>query len=193
MGGFDTHAALLNPDKARLMLSPSVFSQPTSRNHHGYGLMIHSSRGVHVIEYGGGVAGYGCRLVMVPAHRFAVIVMTNQTGVALNKSIEKAMELILPLKPKQKDDSKEWPAMTEAEISKYIGIFENNQSRVEIVAKDSKLLFRVSGTEYAMTRIGEHRFSITRGNANEITFVMGADGKAEYRHNDTSRVSRRAN
>jgi CubicO group peptidase (beta-lactamase class C family) len=160
--------------------SPNSF--PVVDGKYGYGLMIHNLRGLNVVEHSGVVAGYGCRLLMVPSYRFAVIVMTNHTAVTLNKSIEKAMELILPLKPNQKADSKEWPAMTEAEISKYIGIFENNQSRVEIVVKDSKLLFRVSGTEFAMTRIGEHRFSIPRSNANEITFVMGAGGKAEYRH-----------
>jgi hypothetical protein len=44
---------------------------------------------------------------MAPDHRFAVIVMANQTGITLNRSIEKAMELMLPLKPKQGD--KEWP------------------------------------------------------------------------------------
>jgi hypothetical protein len=142
--------------------------------------MIHNYRGLRVIEHGGVVAGYGCRLLMAPDHNFAVIVLTNQTGATLNKTIEKAMELMLPLKPKQED--KEWPPMTEDEQSRYVGIYENNQSRVEIVVKGAKLMFIVSGSELPMTRIGEHEFSIPRRNANKLTFVMGSDGKAEYRH-----------
>jgi hypothetical protein len=67
-------------------------------------------------------------------------------------------------------------------MSRYVGVYQNNQSRLEIVMKGGKLMFVVSGNELPMTRIGEHRFSVPRRNANELTFVMGADGKAEYRH-----------
>ncbi len=89
---------------------------------------------------------------------------------------------MLPLKPKHEDRSKDWAQITEAEMSGYVGIYENNQSRLEIVAKDGKLLFVLSGTELPMTRIGEHRFTVPRRSANELTFVLGADGKVEYRH-----------
>jgi CubicO group peptidase (beta-lactamase class C family) len=158
--------------------SPNTY--PVVDGKYGYGLMIHNYRGVRVVEHGGVVAGYGCRLLMAPDHNFAVIVLTNQTGVPLNKTIEKAMELMLPLKPKQEE--KEWPPLTEAEQSRYVGIYENNQSRVEIVVKGGKLMFIVSGAELPMTRIAEHEFSIPRRNANKLTFVIGSDGKAEYRH-----------
>jgi CubicO group peptidase (beta-lactamase class C family) len=163
-----------------------IHSSPQSNSivdgKYGYGLISHNFRGVRVVEHGGRIPGYGCRLVTVPEHRFAVIVMTNQTGVTLNRSIEKAMELMLPLKAKEEDRSKDWAKISEAEMSRYVGVYQNNQSRLEIVMKGGKLMFVVSGNELPMTRIGEHRFSVPRRNANELTFVMGADGKAEYRH-----------
>jgi hypothetical protein len=73
--------------------------------------------------------------------------------------------------------------LSEVELSRYVGVYENPlQSRVEVILKNGGLVFKVSGNEFPMTRLGEHRFSIPRPTANEIAFVMGPDGKAQFRH-----------
>jgi CubicO group peptidase (beta-lactamase class C family) len=154
---------------------------PMEKGMYGYGLMIHVERGVRIVEHTGVLPGFGCRLLIVPEHRLAIIVMTNRTGETLNQTIERVMELMLPLKPKAQDQK--LARLSEAEMSRYVGVYDNPmQSRVEVISKNGELIFKVSGNEFTMTRIGEHRFSIPRPTANEIAFVMGADGKAQFRH-----------
>lgn len=190
--------ALLNGGKieAKQVLSPAVIAQlttphvpmhshpnpiPMEKGMYGYGVFIHEDRGVRIVEHTGVLPGFGCRLLMVPEHRLAIIIMTNRTGETLNQTINKTMELLLLLKPRSTTQT--LTALSEVELLKYVGIYDNpRQSRVEVVLKNGGLIFRVSGNELPMTRIGEHRFSIPRPTANEIAFVIGPDGKATFRH-----------
>ena len=64
---------------------------------YGYGVFLHDHRGVQVVWHPGLLPGFGALLQMVPAHHFAVIVLANRSGSLLNKTAEKAMELMLPL------------------------------------------------------------------------------------------------
>ena len=58
---------------------------------YGYGLFVHNYRGAHLIWHVGLIPGFGALLQMVPARRFAVIVLANRSGSLLNKTAEKAM------------------------------------------------------------------------------------------------------
>ncbi len=71
---------------------------------YGYGLFIHNSRGVQVVEHPGGMEGFTCQFLMVPEHRFAVIILSNTYGTKFPKSTEKAMELFLPLEAEMAAD-----------------------------------------------------------------------------------------
>src|SRR4030095_15944753 len=61
---------------------------------YGYGLFVHDYRGAHVVWHAGLIPGFGALLQMVPTHRFAVIVLANRSGSLLNKTAEKARELM---------------------------------------------------------------------------------------------------
>jgi CubicO group peptidase (beta-lactamase class C family) len=111
---------------------------------YGYGLMIHVERGVHVVEHTGVIPGFGCRFLIVPEHRFAVVVMTNRTGATLNKTVEKAMELMLPLKPKAEGTSKQEIPMSEAEMNNYAGTYYSPSNTADIFIRDGKLFEAVS-------------------------------------------------
>ena len=66
---------------------------------------------------------------MVLARRFAVIVLANRSGSLLNKTAEKAMELILPLEAKAGDQAEQSMAINKAELSDYVGTFANKPER----------------------------------------------------------------
>ena len=70
--------AKLSTPFAAMHSSPGSYS--IENGNYGYGTMIHTYRGVRIIEHGGVIPGYGCRLVMAPERRFAVISSTNRTG-----------------------------------------------------------------------------------------------------------------
>jgi CubicO group peptidase (beta-lactamase class C family) len=164
--------------------SPDSYS--IENGNYGYGAMIHDYRGVRIIEHGGVIPGYGCRLVMAPESRFAVIALTNRTGAMLNKTIEKAMELMLPLKPKTEAQPQEGLTMTDAEMASYVGIYETpSDPQMEIFIRDGKLFFRSGSNEFPLKKIGNLRFGIVtqrRFQYFEFVLVPGPDGKALYRH-----------
>ena len=176
---------VLSPQVIAKLSTPQV-SIPSDQNaKYGYGLMISNYRGVRVVEHGGSRSGYGSVIKMAPEHRFAVIVLGNRTGVALNKTAEKAMELMLPLKPKEDDKPKQELPMTAAEMSSYAGKYGQREVSFEILLKDGKLFLKQGPNEMRIRKIGENRFSAAptdNSRSMEFALVAGADGKAEYFH-----------
>ena len=149
---------VLSPQVIAKLSTPQV-SIPSDQNaKYGYGLMISSYRGVRVVEHGGSRSGYGSVIKMAPEHRFAVIVLGNRTGVALNKTAEKAMELMLPLKPKEDDKPKQELPMSAAEMASYEGKYGQRDVSFEILLKDGKLFLKQGPNEMRIRKIGEGRF-----------------------------------
>ncbi len=176
---------VLSPQVIAKLSTPQVSIPSDPNAKYGYGLMISNHRGVRVVEHGGSRSGYGSVIKMAPEHRFAVIVLGNRTGVALNKTAEKAMELMLPLKPKEDDKSKQELPMTAAEISSYAGKYGQRDVSFEILLKDGKLFLKQGPNEMRIRKIGENRFSAASPDNSrpmEFALVSGADGKAEYFH-----------
>jgi beta-lactamase family protein len=161
----------------------NIPSDPAAK--YAYGLMVSSYRGVRIVEHGGSRSGYGSVIKMSPEHRFAVIVLGNRTGVALNKTAEKAMELMLPLRPKEAGPSKQDIQMTATEMANYVGRYGQREVGFEIFVRDGKLFLKQGTNEQAVTKVGENRFTaVASGSSNPMTFVLipGADGKIEYFH-----------
>lgn len=152
---------------------------------YGYGLFVHDHRGVRVIWHAGLIPGFGALLQMVPTERFAVIVLANKSGSLLNRTAEKAMELMLPLKAKPEAKPKQALAIREAEISEYVGTYTNKPESVEIVVKQGRLVLKREDGEFPIKKVGDQRFSIIKPNeseAEEFVLVRAADSKAEYLH-----------
>ena len=167
----------------------SIPTQPQAK--YGYGLMVGNYRGVRLVEHGGSRSGYGSVIKMAPEHRFGVIVLANRSGAGLNKTAEKAMELILPLKPKDSAGPKPELSMNSAEMANYSGRYGQREVTFEIVLKDGKLFLKQGPREQPIRKIGENRFAAgTPGGSTEFVLVPGNDGKAAYFHSGL-RASRR--
>lgn len=182
-GGMLEGKQVLSPQLIARLSTPkvSITSQPQAK--YGYGLMFGNYRGVRMVEHGGSRSGYGSVIKMVPDHRFAVIVLGNRTGVSLNKTAEKAMELLLPLKPKEVDKPQQELPMTAEEMSNYVGRYGQREVIVEILLKDGKLFLKQGQSERPIRKIGENRFAATSAadsRGMEFALVSGADGRAEY-------------
>ena len=176
---------VLQPSVIAKLSTPRIRIPTSSTEKYGYGLMISEYRGVHVVEHGGSRSGYGSIIKMVPESRFAVIVLGNRTGVALNKTAEKAMELMLPLKPKEADKPKPELPMSESEMAGYVGKYGQRSVSYEIVLKDGKLFLKQGENEVPITKVDDNRFAATLpGSLRPMQFslVSGADGKVEYLH-----------
>lgn len=155
---------------------------------YGYGMRIEDYRGVHIVEHGGAIAGFGAQLRMVPEHRFAIIVLGNKSGARLEKTVEKAMEMLLPLKAKPASNPSQTLAMSEAEMTSYAGNYVHSpRANIEIVTRDGKLFWKRREEMFPLVKTGNLRFMIPSPDLNELeefVLVTGVDGKPAYLHMD---------
>jgi CubicO group peptidase (beta-lactamase class C family) len=170
-------------------LSPSLFKSLSGRHtlipgeadsYYGYGLLNFEDRGVRMIMHGGFSRGYGSMIQMAPDHRFAVIVLTNKSGVTLSKTTEKARELFFPLKPAPTAKPKEKLPLAAADLAGFVGKYVNGPQTWEILAKGDQLFLKDAQAEYALTKTGAHRLSFGDALENDIALVPGSGGKTEY-------------
>jgi CubicO group peptidase (beta-lactamase class C family) len=170
-----------------------AFAQYTQ---YGYCLFMDRSRGMTQVWHDGSMPGFFASLMMVPNHRFAVLMLTNKEGWGLKKTQEKAMELLLPLTAKEAAKPKTPQPISVAEMSKYVGTYSNPKRwEIEIVMKESKLFIKEFGMELPLTKIGEHRFSFQLSGARqpqEIVVTFGENGQPLYLHQYVWAFKRRA-
>jgi CubicO group peptidase (beta-lactamase class C family) len=174
------------------VLSPSVIAKlstpyvdaPAMNCRVGYGLFIKEARGARVLVHRGGIEGFGSTFIMVPAYKFAVILLANNTEVMLNQTAAKAMELFLPPPPKEKEKKSSSVVMplTAKEMSDWAGIYQNPFATLELLAKDDNLFFKQGDAELLASKAGDRRLSIhlPQGARQEIVLVAGPDGRVEF-------------
>jgi CubicO group peptidase (beta-lactamase class C family) len=187
--------ALMNEGKVdgKQLLSPSLINQLVQHHvpvpgendsYYGYGLTVFKYKGMEFVGHGGFSRGYGSMIQMVPSRKFAVIVLTNKSGETMRKSLNKAMELGLGLK----DDEEPKPAAiappAASEMNEYVGAYSHAPQTWEVSIKDGKLYMKFDGTESAMTKSGERKFTFGAQNENEVVFVPGKDGKIRFLFTD---------
>jgi hypothetical protein len=105
-------------------------------------------------------------------------VLTNRSGETLPRLREKALELVLPLKPREKEEAKPAPPLSVAEMTSYVGSYTHAPGIWEVFMKEGKLWLKHDGKESELKSVGPGAF--TYGQGNELVFAPGPDGKAEY-------------
>src|SRR6185295_5970689 len=114
---------------------------------------------VEFVGHGGFSRGYGSMIQMVPARKFAVIVLTNKSGETLRKSLNKAMELGLSMKDGEPDKPAPIAPLTRAEMEQYAGSYTHAPQLWEVFVKGDKLFVKLDGTEYQLSKSGERKFT----------------------------------
>ena len=100
---------------------------------------------------------------------------------AVNKTAEKAMELLLRLEPKPAEQRQPLPVRA-AELAKYAGVYSQPGVMRELVVKDGKLYLKQGKADVPVTKVGENRFSAGALAAQELIFIPGRDGRIAYLH-----------
>jgi len=192
-GGMNDGNQVLPSSLLNKLSAPHAAIPGNDEMRYGYGLMSGMHRGVKVVQHGGSRSGYGSIIRMAPDKHFAVIVLANRTGSALNKTAEKAMELMLPLTPVQKEDEKPL-AMSATEIESYAGIYSQGENKIEIAVREGKLFLKQETQEGPVTKKRANLFSAAMPNGGfEFTFVLGAGGRVEFLHAGLRSFKKRAN
>jgi CubicO group peptidase (beta-lactamase class C family) len=184
-GGKIDGKQVLSPSVIAKLSTPHASIPANSNSKYGYGLMISNHRGVRLVEHGGSRSGYGSIIKMAPEQRFAVIILGNRSGIALNKTAEKAMEMMLPLKPREEEKLDVDVPMSAAEMAGYAGKYGQREVSFEIILKDGKLFLKQGSNDLPVHKIADNRFAaVAPGNSRRMEFalVQGDGGKAEYFH-----------
>ncbi len=171
---------VIDPKVIAMMSTPYTVN-PGAEQSYGYGLRIADIRGVHFLLHGGNRIGYGSSIHMAPQQRIAVIVQTNRTGATLPETEEKALEMLLPMRPKEK--RKLSPiALTADDIARVAGIYQNGDQRIEITARQTRLyLKRGQSTEALLYKYSDTEYR-TENPPDRFTLIPGSDGKPEFVH-----------
>jgi CubicO group peptidase (beta-lactamase class C family) len=189
-GRIDGEPALTQSVITKLATGYAATHSGAERARYGYGLITREFRGVHVIEHGGSIQGFGALLRMVPEQQFAVIVLTNRTGAVLPKSLEAAMEQLLPLAPRTASKAST-AAFTPADLRGWPGRYTHGPNVIEILEHDRKLFLKQGGAEFPLQKLADSRFEITQnGQPREYVIVRGANGRVEYLHTGLRALAR---
>jgi len=155
---------------------------------YGYGLHTRDHRGVRLVGHTGTTSSYASDFVMVPAQCVAVIVLANR-NLHLTKTVEKALEVMLPLAPKLPEP--EPLPFTEREIKEYVGRYVQDANRqppieYEIVRAGEGLALKQRQAQLPLTKIGNDLFTIKIPGSSaplRMKIVRGPDGQVAYLHN----------
>jgi hypothetical protein len=143
-----------------------------------------------VVEHGGSIDGFGCLFRMVPEKKFAVIILANKSGQSMEKSAEKAMELMLPLGPKPEEETPKELPMTAAEMEDLVGTFSQTSEagglKLKFSIAEGKLVVTLGGPNMGVRKTGPDRYSVNMPGISSqpvpLVAVRGADGKIAYLH-----------
>lgn len=158
-------------------------SNISERPRYAYGLNVRDYRGVRVLQHGGLRIGFGSLVRFVPEYHFAVIILTNKSDTLFLRSLEKATELTVPLKARIAAAPKQALTISEAEMRRYAGIYQNapDYLRLELVRLDGKLFMRQLGAneKSEVVKVGENIFS---AGGQEFVLISEASGRMRYLH-----------
>lgn len=163
-------------------LSTSVADVPGSNDKYGLGLILGNRNGLKVVQHSGSRSGFGSMIRMFPEKRVGIIMLINRTGGTLNKSAEKASELMLP-SWKREEPKPPTLAITAAEMNLLAGVYGEGADRVEITIKEGRLQYKRGKTEGRVEKRGDSRFMVALAADDaplEFGVVRSGDGRAEF-------------
>jgi CubicO group peptidase (beta-lactamase class C family) len=169
---------VLPPAVIRALSTPRA-KVPGGDGWYGYGLQVAKYRGVDLVSHGGSRAGYGSSIRMVPSRKFGVITVANRTGVGLNATAVKAMEIALPLEPATPSTTAQ-SAIAPADMPAYVGTYSQGPRTMAVLIRDGKLLLKQNNRETPLVKFGNTELA-TESGARWVV-VRGANGQVEYLH-----------
>ena len=181
--------AVISPNVIAAMSTPRVLvpSLASPRTHYGFGLfMAEDERGVKQVWHDGTMTGYRASLRMVPAHHVAVVTLTNGEGGPLERTAERALELLVPLAAKPVPSAPPALAMRAAEMQPYVGLYaQPSRWTAEVAVKDGGLVLKQFGLELPLKKVAGDRFQVQLPGApgpQDVVIRLPANGQPGYLH-----------
>ena len=161
----------------RTALTPQfdvVMAAGASPTRYGFGLMSGSARGVEYIEHSGSRAGYGSVMRLIPAQRVAAVVLGNQSGTALTRTLTTALESVATMAPATATGAPMREPVAAADVALLAGRYRNSAmaGTVELYVEGSTLKARLHKADTSVQELGEVQATGARSyRAGEMAFV----------------------
>jgi CubicO group peptidase (beta-lactamase class C family) len=158
---------------------PQFYLPGEEKAFYGYGLLGYEQQGVKTVSHGGASRGYGSFITFAPEQKIAVVVLANVSGQTLPKTQQKALEMLLPLKPAPPTAGEEVSAPTAgaAELQKFAGKYEHAPQTWEFFVRGGKLFVKEGGKEFELKQTGTNEFLYEQGG-----FLFVPDERGEIEH-----------
>ncbi len=180
-GGVVNDGQTLSFAAIEMISSPHI--QVKDDMEYGYGLFLHTERGVAVVEHAGGILGFTSLYKMVPEHRFAVIILANRGGAIFTETAAQAMELLLPMEalPTQTD---QLIMLDEEAMRDYVGAYAQMPEQVfEIAIIVERLVVSMGEIVMPLAPVGEDQFKLAIPDLSEqvsVGFIRDETGAIEF-------------
>lgn len=156
-------------------------------SYYGYGLINYTYKGINFVGHPGEAVNQNSLLVVAPEHKTAIMVFSNAGYYPFINSIEKAVDIFLPVKKEEKKDIKFNQDLKQL-IGRYYQSNFNKSKNVwlEIGFNDNKQLqitYSRDKKSYELTQFGENRFKFRDPDYKfvfEIGFYNDDSGKVKY-------------
>ncbi|MFL6373921.1 MAG: serine hydrolase domain-containing protein [Pyrinomonadaceae bacterium] len=160
---------LLSPGMLRLMRTPTTLRDGTVIDY-GFGTRVGSMDGHPVLGHTGNGGGFGSVLLNYPNDHLTVVVLMN-TGSSSHAALEIAAKIgrmILKVTPEKQVDL---PVPAD-ELNVLPGFYDSDEGPVEVFTDNSKLHFRIPGTEVSgiLKRQGRNWYAVNSDT--EVHFLV---------------------
>lgn len=181
-GGQDGERRVLSEKAVRDFFTGQVPLPGSDEARYGFGLVTMKMGGTPLFEHGGVRRGYGSHIRFLPERRGAVIVMTNENGVTLHRSVDHITRAVFGLPEEPARDEQVQP-LTPAEAERYTGTYVHADLAKFTVGWDGKRLVLKTDTEQPLERTGPHTFRTKDEQELAFAFKPGQP-RAKYLHMD---------
>ena len=166
--------AALSPATLERLAQPRVAIAAQGR-HYGYGVIVDRRRGPRLVLHTGARTGYGSTILIAPAERAAVAIITSRTGATLSAAAFAALE---PWVQVTEPESSRAPVpLSREQAGALAGTYVNGSLTVVVmVGEGGALEVRIGGKALPAVQVGEDRFYVKGGGQLE-TFVIVRDAR----------------
>ena len=170
-----TAGELLRPETLALAFQPYHLNNGDS-THYGYGWSIWEYAGDTFVEHGGGINGFACGAVRVPAAGVYVALLTNQDD-SINDPNLVAFKLAAMAIGKPYADPAPIDLPAEA-LAEYVGVYAINEKEERVVTCEDGQLYsqRAGGARLRLYPYAEDAFFIKESAGDRLCFERAADG-----------------
>lgn len=175
-GGKVDGKQILAPFIVENLMKPQFYLPGDNKAFYGYGLLGYDDNGVKTVSHGGVSRGYGSTIFFAPEQKIAIIVLANSNGQTLPRSRRKAMEMLLPLK-KTENNQTVANSISAEELKRYVGKYSHAPQIWEFFIKDARLFLKQDEKEFELKQTDKNTFGFQQG---QFLFVPNEKGEFEH-------------